>query len=64
MNLLRPVVTLTVFVARLVMSDALLQVVGLGLLVAAAAVQWGTVGGLVAGGVALVTVGVAMERGT
>jgi hypothetical protein len=64
MNILRPVLTLGLFAVRVVMSDAFLQVVGLGLLVAAAAVQWGTVGGLVAGGVALVTVGVAMERGT
>lgn len=43
-------------------SAAILQVVGFGLLIAACSLVWGVVGGLVAGGVSLLVVGVALER--
>lgn len=63
MNVLRPVIDAVMSLAAAVVMDALLQVVGLVLLVAAASVKWGLLGGLVSGGVACVVVGVAMERG-
>lgn len=58
MNVLRPLLA----VLSLVRAASVLQVAGLGLLTAAAAVAWGVVGGLTVGGVAAVLVGVALER--
>lgn len=58
MNIARPFV---VIVAR--HAGALLQIAGLAALIVACGMVWGAVGGLTAGGVSLVTVGVALERG-
>ena len=39
------------------------QLVGIGLLVTAASLMFGVVGGLIVAGVAMIVVGVAIERG-
>lgn len=61
MNVARPFVAAARFVAF--HAGSLLQVAGLAALIVACGLVWGAVGGLVAGGVSLVTVGVALERG-
>ena len=61
MNLTRPFVVVAGWVVAF--APALLQIAGLGLLVAAMWQVWGGVGGLIAAGVSLVVVGVAVELG-